>query len=248
MADRSSGGDTLDGGPTAGEGVFITFEGPEGAGKTVQLERLAGRIAALGPRVVRTREPGGTRPGERIRAVLLEADPDGVEVRAQTEALLFCAARAEVVSRVIRPALEAGCVVLCDRYSDSTFAYQGFGRGLDLDELRRLDGFATDGLHPDRTLLLDVPVQVGLARRAAGSEPLTRLDSAGLEFHQRVRAGFHELAEAEPERWRVIDADRAIEAVENDIWRAVGDVLAGGGRARAPSGRVGNPPLPGGGG
>ena len=199
-------------------GLFVTFEGPEGAGKTVQIERLAARMESVGRRVVRTREPGGTRPGERVRSLLLETDPDGIEMSSETEALLFCAARAENIKRVIRPALDAGNVVLCDRYSDSTFAYQGHGRGLDLSVLRTLDSFATGGLVPDRTLLLDLPVEVGLARRMSGVDPVTRLDAAGLSFHKRVRDGFLQLAASEPDRWRVIDAGESIRDVEDAVW------------------------------
>ncbi len=217
FADGRAGGSTF----RRSRGVFITFEGPEGAGKTAQIQRLAQRIDSVGITVIRTREPGGTRPGEDIRLLLLELDPDGIELRPETEALLFSAARSELVARVIRPALDNDCIVLCDRFSDSTLAYQGFGRGLETDELRRLVDFATGGLIPDLTLLLDLPVSVGLARKAASSEPLTRLDAAGLAFHERVRAGFHSIAQADPERWRLIDADRDIESVQDDIWRAV---------------------------
>lgn len=202
-------------------GLFITFEGPEGAGKSEQIARLAARLGALGTPVVATREPGGTRLGESVRDLLLAVDPDGVELRPESEALLFCAARAELVSRVIRPALASGHIVLCDRFSDSTLAYQGYGRGLDLDALGGLIAMAAGGLRPDVTVLFDVPVEIGLARRASSRAPLTRIDAAGVAFHERVRAGFLAMAAAEPERWHRVDAEESIEAVEAAVWQAL---------------------------
>jgi len=200
-------------------GRFITFEGPEGAGKTTVMRVVAQRLRDGGRAVVETREPGGTRAGERVRAVLLDQDSGGLQPIA--EALLFGAARAELVAQIIRPALANGCVVLCDRYTDSTLAYQGNGRGLDLDALRAMNAFATGGLEPDRTFLLDVDVQEGLRRRHAEGGAITRLDAESVAFHERVAVGYRALAAAEPERWRVVDASAAVEAVVEAVWAAI---------------------------
>lgn len=205
-------------------GTFITFEGPEGAGKTTQLARLAERLTAAGHQVVRTREPGGTPAGESIRRVLL--DPREAPLTPLTEALLFCAARAELVAGVIRPALAAGSVVLCDRFADATFAYQGYGRGLPLDALRSINAVATGGLVPRLTLLLDLPAATGLARRRQDDADWNRFDADSLAFHQRVRDGYLALAAEEPARWRVIDADAAPETVGAAVWQAVAGHLA----------------------
>ena len=201
------------------QGIFITFEGVEGSGKTTQVERLAGRLRQAGRTVVTTREPGGTPISDRIRAVVL--DQTSVEIHPHTEALLMCAARAQLVHEVIRPALDAGEIVICDRYSDSTFAYQGYARGQDLATLRALNHFATGGLAPDLTILLDLPAEDGLQRRlGAGSAavPTNRMDRLDLAFHQRVAAGYHSLAQAEPDRWRVADAQGSEEDVAAAIW------------------------------
>lgn len=188
----------------ARRGLFVTFEGPEGAGKTTVMRAVAERLRADGRAVVETREPGGTRAGERVRAILLDRDLAGM--RPEAEAFLFCAARAELVAQIIRPALANGCVVLCDRFTDSTLAYQGYGRGLDVAALRALNDLATGGLTPDRTLLFDLPVDEGLRRRHAAPDAITRLDAESIAFHERVAAGYRALAAAEPRRWRVIDA------------------------------------------
>ena len=189
-------------------GRFITFEGPEGGGKSTQIQRLAEALRAEGREVLVTREPGGTRLAERIRALVREELED--PPTASSETLLFLAARAQLVAHVIRPALARGAWVLCDRFADSTFAYQGYGRGLDLATLRRLNAFATDGLVPDLTLLLDVPPEVSrarlAARQAATATAADRFETAGADFHVRLRAGFHALAAAEPARFAVIDA------------------------------------------
>jgi dTMP kinase len=167
--------------------------------------------------VVLTREPGGTALGERIRGVLL--DGSAADHTALADALLFNAARAQLVAEVIRPALAAGRTVICARYADSTLAYQGFGSGLPVDDLRGLEALATGGLKPDRTVLLDVPADVGLARKASEA---TRFELAfDLAFHERVRAGFLELAVAEPERFSVVDATGDPEAVFAEVLRAV---------------------------
>lgn len=204
-----------------GGGFFVTFEGPEGGGKSLQLQRLAARLEAIGRRVVATREPGGTGPGERIRAILLDAEPGGVELLGATEALLFCAARAELVSRVIRPELAGGAIVLCDRYTDSTLAYQGGGRGLERDALEGMNRLATGGLEPDLTLLLDLPPELGLSRRRSSGGAMSRLDAADLEFHTRVRGAFLALAGREPDRVRVIDAQPGAYEVADAIWSTV---------------------------
>ncbi len=201
------------------QGYFITFEGVEGSGKTTQVERLAERLRQAGRTVVTTREPGGTPISDRIRGVVL--DRQNVEIHPHTEALLMCAARAQLVHEVIRPALDSGHVVICDRYSDSTFAYQGFGRGQDLATLRTLNQFATGGLVPDLTILLDLPVEDGLQRRfgAGGDGSTNRMDSLDVEFHLKVAAGFHALAESDPDRWRVVSAALGADKVANAIWR-----------------------------
>lgn len=199
-------------------GLFVTFEGGEGAGKSTQIERLTRRLKGRGLDPVLTREPGGTPLAEGIRALLLDrAHPPG----PVAEAFLMEAARAELVSRVIRPALAAGGVVLCDRYDDSTLAYQGAGRGLDAEMLRAWNRAATGGLTPDLTLLFDLDPAAGLARRRAAAGEPNRLDREPPEFHARVRAGFLELARSEPGRFRVLDASRSPSALEELIWEAI---------------------------
>ncbi len=181
-------------------GLFVTFEGGEGTGKTTLSGLLALRLEAAGRRVLRQREPGGTRLGEEVRRLLLQR---ATPMSDEAELLLFLAARAELVRRVIGPALAQGAVVICDRFSDSTLAYQGYGRGLDLDVLRWLDGWATAGLMPDLTVLLDLPVAEGRRRTHGDDDAFQREDDA---FHERVRRGYLELAKAEPERWLLLDA------------------------------------------
>jgi dTMP kinase len=201
-------------------GVFITFEGPEGSGKTTQAARLAEALGSAGLPVVLTREPGGTEIGERIRTILLAGDHDQSAIDPRADALLFNAARAQLVADVISPALERGSVVICARYADSTVAYQGAGRGIAIAELRELEAFATIGLKPDLTILLDLPVQVGL-RRKEGAEQ-TRFETGyDLAFHERVRAGFLGLAEREPERFAVVDAGRSPDEVFAAVSAAV---------------------------
>ena len=199
--------------------MFITLEGPEGAGKTTQLRALAGFLRDCGYDVVTTREPGGTPIGDQIRHVL--HDTANTAMSPTAEMLLYAASRAQLVAEVIRPALVAGRVVLCDRYADSTLAYQGFGRGLDADMLATLTAIATGGLRPDLTLLLDLDVVRGLARRRDEGEEMNRLDLETLEFHRRVRDGYLALAAAEPARWVCIDADRPGDEVQVDVRRAV---------------------------
>ncbi len=190
--------------------MFVTFEGIEGSGKSTALRLLAGHLQARGHDPVLTREPGGSTLGRSLRPILLDARTRGLSSRAELH--LFLADRAQHVAEIIRPALEAGQTVLCDRFSDSTLAYQGYGRGHDVERLRRINAQATGGLAPDLTLLLDLSVSEGLERagernRAEGTVVSEgRFDAESLDFHERVRAGYLALAEAEPERIAVIDA------------------------------------------
>lgn len=213
----------------AGIGRFITLEGPDGAGKSSQAERLGQRLRDEGADPLLTREPGGTGLGEQVRRLLLEGEAVGHDAIA--DALLFNAARRQLVSQVIAPALAAGRIVVCDRFSDSTLAYQGHGEGAPLDILRYLAGVATDGLQPDRTLLFDLPPEQGLDRRRGGPQAdMTRFERGqrhDLDFHRRVRRGYLELAAAEPDRWRVIDATKGPDEVATAAWQQVRDLLAG---------------------
>jgi len=196
-----------------GSGFFVTFEGPEGGGKSTQIHRLASALADQGFAVWTTREPGGTSLGERIRPLLL--GPRTGELSPLTEALLFTAARAQLVAEVIQPRLRRGEVVLCDRFIDSTLAYQGYGRGLDLAFLTRLQEEATAGLKPQLTLLLTLPVQVGLSRIPVSSQD--RLDREDPAFHARVLDGYLRLAGSDPDRWRQVDASASPDAVAATI-------------------------------
>jgi dTMP kinase len=205
-------------------GVFITLEGPEGSGKTTQVPLLAAWLEEQGYDVVQTREPGGTAIGERVRTLL--HDPVYVEMQPRTEILLYSASRAQLVAEVIRPALNAGNVVLCDRYFDSTYAYQGYGRGLSLEALRQITVFATGGLMPDVTLYLDIPPEVGLRRREEGGGEMNRLDRETLAFHRRVRAGYQALVAAEPERWVTIDARGPIQDVQQALRASIAAVFS----------------------
>jgi len=198
--------------------MFITLEGPEGSGKSSQLPDLAEFLRGQGWDVLTTREPGGTPIGDQIRQILMRLDNQ--ELHPRTEILLFLASRAQLVEQVIKPALREGKLVLCDRFGDSTLAYQGYGHGLDLGTLRTMLDFATDKLKPDLTLLLDVDVETGLQRKRKEDE-WNRLDAYALAFHQRVREGYHELCRQEPERWRVIDAMQPKEAVQLALRQAV---------------------------
>jgi dTMP kinase len=188
---------------TAPRGLFVAFEGGEGVGKSTQITRAAAWLRATGREVLPTREPGGTPLGEELRRLVL--DPDSHHVTPRAEALLYAADRAHHVDTVIRPALEAGTVVLTDRYIDSTLAYQGAGRGLSVTEARVITAWATDGLLPDLTVLLDLDPVVGL-RRAGARSSLDRLEAASPAFHQAVRDGFLALAQEAPDRYLVIDA------------------------------------------
>ena len=201
------------------------MEGPDGAGKTTQAEALAAHLRGRGLDVVLTREPGGTWLGERVREILLARTGSAIAVDPLTDAFLFDAARRQLIVEVVRPALAAGRTVLCARFADSTLAYQGYGAGVPLDRLRALEAAATDGLVPDLTLLLDLPVEAGLARKAPGD--VTRFEADfDLAFHRRVRDGFLALAAAAPERFVVVDATRSPQEVATALRKAV-DRLVG---------------------
>jgi dTMP kinase len=205
-------------------GLFITFEGPEGSGKTTQIRLLADWLGERGREVLTTREPGGTRIGEVIRDVLLS--PAHTEMCAEAEILLFSAARAQIVRETLQPHLVRGGVVLCDRFADSTLAYQGYGRLLDLDTLRQITLFATGGLIPALTICLDLPVVEGLRRKQGGDQAeWNRMERERLDFQERVRRGYLALAAAEPQRWFVLDALREIEVIQAEIRQRVAALL-----------------------
>ena len=191
--------------------MFITLEGPDGSGKTTQIRLLYDALVEAGYDVLLTREPGGTAIGDQVRRVL--HDVENVEMVSTAEILLYSASRAQLVAQIIRPALAGGRIVLCDRYADSTMAYQGYGRGLDLGALRAITDFATGGLKPDLTVLLDLEPEIGLRRRQVGGGEWNRMDQQALDFYQRTRDGYMVLAAAEPERWVRIDAAGSVEEV-----------------------------------
>ena len=201
------------------DGRFITLEGPEGAGKTLQAGRLVEALEARGRRTRLTREPGGTRLGEQVRSIVLARAEGSGGIDARADALLFNAARAQLVSEVIMPALARGEIVVCARFADSTLAYQGFGAGLQIEELRAVAAVATGELDPDLTILLDVSPEVGLGRKA--DDARNRFEASfDLDFHRRVRDGFLQLARGEPGRWRVIDAERDPDEVFAEVLEA----------------------------
>lgn len=220
--------------PPSRRGRFITIEGPEGAGKTSQAARLVAALMQRGHAVRSTREPGGTILGERVRELLLA--PTATPIDPLADALLFNAARRQLVGEVIEPSLTAGTTVICARFADSTRAYQGYGGGLPLDNLERLERIATGGLVPDRTILLDLPVEIGLARKAPDDR--TRFETGfDLAFHRRVRDGFLALAAAESGRFFVVDATLDEDEVARQVLRAVLGLFDGGGVRGEP-----NPP------
>ncbi len=220
--------------------MFITFEGPEGGGKTTHARLLYEYLREDEYPVVLTREPGGTRISDKIRQVLL--DPDNTDILPRTEILLFSASRAQLSEEFIRPHLEQNHIVICDRFADSTMAYQGHGLGLDLETLQTITAFATGGLVPDLTLYLDVTIETGLRRRLgmgnntglAGSgtqlplfDKWDRLDMKEVEYHRRVQRGYEQLMQAEPDRWHRVDANRSLDQVQDAIRRKVISVLEG---------------------
>lgn len=211
-------------------GLFITMEGPEGSGKTTHAHRLIARLEARGLQVMYTREPGGTPTGETIRDIL-QYDKAGEPICPETEMLLFSASRAQLVRHVILPALEQGSWVVCDRFFDSTTAYQGYGRGFPMEHVLAINAFAVGPAIPDRTLLLDVPVERGFerlqARYADSDAQRDRIEMEALSFHRRVREGYLELARRETGRFRMIDADREPDAVEESVWKHVRELIDG---------------------
>lgn len=202
-------------------GIFISFEGIEGTGKTTQARLLADHLSKKGYAAVLTEEPGGTPIGLKIREVLLNVDH--AEMHPVTELLLYNASRCQHVQEIILPAINAGKVVLTDRFSDSTLAYQGFGRGIDVSVIETLDRMATGGLKPDLTLLLDIDVEMGL-RRNRGANKIDRIELEDIEFHKKVRAGYHELARSEPGRIKVIDASGTVEEIQGKVIGIVGNI------------------------
>ena len=210
------------------KGRLITFEGPEGAGKSTQAAMLIAKLEARGIEVIYTREPGGTKLGEAIRGVL-QYNAAGEDPCPESEVLLFEASRAQLVRQVIRPALERGAWVICDRFADSTTAYQGFGRGFSVELMETINRFAIGDSAPDMTILLDVNVSLGMqrcAKRQVGKKlQYDRIESEALEFHEKVRQGYLELARRYPERFRKVDAMRHADPIAEDVWKLVGDAF-----------------------
>ena len=206
-------------------GLFLSFEGGEGSGKSLQAKVLAEALQKRGREVVLTREPGGTAAGERIREIVLHAQEIALSPEAQV--LLYSTARAQNVREVIRPAIEAGKIVIADRFFDSTMAYQGYGHGVSLEQIRGVTALACGDVVPDRTFLLDIPIDIGLGRSGwRAQSKWDRFEVLDPAFHERVREGYLRLAAAEPRRWAVIDAARNEEAMSKDVWREV-DALLG---------------------
>ena len=211
-------------------GTFVTFEGPEGSGKSTHASRLAERLRGLGREVVEAREPGGTPTGEAIRHIL-QHDRVGEQLTPEAETLLFAASRAQLVREVILPALARGASVVCDRFADSTAAYQGYGRALGVDAILAINTFAVDGAVPDLTILLDLDVARGFERMEARNRERRsgrdRIEREALAFHERMRAGYLELARREPRRFCVLNADRPTDVVADDVWTVVASRLEG---------------------
>jgi dTMP kinase len=209
-------------------GVFITFEGAEGSGKSTQVVRLVERLRALGHEVLTTREPGGTPTGEAIRDIL-QHNAAGEDICAETETLLFESSRAQLVTNVIRPALERGAIVISDRFADSTTAYQGYGRGFDVEVLLQLHAFAMGGLEPDITIMIDVDIEEGFRRVRLRNErdntAMDRMERESFEFHTRVYDGYQEMAQRWPQRFCVIDGKREPDLIEVDIWDKILKVI-----------------------
>lgn len=209
-------------------GKFITFEGPEGSGKSTQVRLLAEKLEVQGIEVSSTREPGGTETGEAIRNILQHDAVDEC-LGERAELLLFTASRAQLMKQVILPALERGAWVLCDRFIDSTLAYQGFARGMDIDTLGRINDFAIHGRKPDLTLLLDLDIERGFERLedryANGAGAADRFEREARDFHHRVREGYHKLAQREPKRFRIVNTDPPIHTISDEIWNLVKEAL-----------------------
>lgn len=203
--------------------MLITFEGPEGSGKSTQVRMLADWLRACGHSVIETREPGGTSIGDQIRHILHNVAHR--EMAATTEILLYSASRAQLVAELLLPNVDSH-IIVSDRYFDSTLAYQGYGRGLPLDRLISVTNFATAGLKPDLTFFLDIEPRRGLARRLNNQEEMNRLDLESLDFHERVRAGYFELIAGDPQRWVVLNADRPVATIAADVRRAVTERLS----------------------
>jgi dTMP kinase len=199
--------------------MFITLEGPEGSGKTSHIKPLTEWLTAQGHKVFATREPGGTNIGEQIRNVI--HDLKNTEMHPRTETLLYQAARAQIVEQVIKPLLAVGEIIISDRYYDSTIAYQGYGHRQNLDEVRTLVKYATGGLTPDLTILLDVEVEVGLKRKKQNGVEWNRLDAYDVDFHRRVRAGYLEMIKEEPKRWVVVDASQSWDEVQEELRKII---------------------------
>jgi dTMP kinase len=202
--------------------LFITFEGGEGCGKSVQARALYRRLKQLAIPALMTREPGGTLLGQKLRRWLKWTQDSGIS--PLTELLLFNAARSQLVNEVLKPNLDKGKTVICDRYTDSTTAYQSYGRGLDRETVRAINKAATQGLEPDLTILLDISPEAGLARKS--SQRQDRFEQETVTFHRRVREGYLKLAEAKPQRWLVIDATKDKEEIAAIIWQRVGQLLS----------------------
>ncbi len=198
--------------------LFITLEGPDGGGKSSQAQCLAEYLRAENIEVLLTREPGGSPIGDQIRNVIMELE--NTDMDARTEFLLFSASRAQHIAEVIRPNLENGLTVISDRFFDSSLAYQGYGQRLPLDTLKAITNFATSGLTPDLTLLLDLPVEEGLRRREADGN-WNRMDAYDIDFHRRVRRGYLELAAESPERWVILNAEQSFDALQGEIRHTV---------------------------
>ncbi|MBI4760857.1 MAG: dTMP kinase [Chloroflexota bacterium] len=204
--------------------MFITLEGPEGSGKTSHIPHLVEYLRGQGYVVFPTREPGGTSISEQIRSIL--HDMKNAEMHPRTETLLYQAARAQIVEQVIKPRLAAGEIVISDRYADSTIAYQGYGHRQDIEQIRALVQYATGGLVPDLTILLDLDVEIGLKRKQRGNE-WNRMDAYTVEFHQRVRTGYLEMVKQQPHRWVVVNAEQPWEQVQQELRRLMEERLRG---------------------
>lgn len=204
--------------------LFITFEGPEGAGKTTVIQKIVERLAEENIDVLATREPGGIEIAEKIRSIIL--NPEHTAMDERTEALLYAAARSQHFFEKVRPALEASKTVICDRFIDSSLAYQGYARGIGVDEVLSINEFAIGKMLPDLTILFDLAPEVGLARiHAHGEREVNRLDVESLAFHKKVREGYLQLVERYPERIRVVNADQSIERVVEDVWSLIYEAI-----------------------